>query len=871
MKTLILLSVTLLFLIFSTKTSQAQGSRNALQFDGYDDYLFFDTNNRGITNEVTVEAWVKTTATKLQLVTAKYDRDAEHGYQLVMNQGQAAFSGRDGSGEYRISGYSPKIINDNQWHHLAGVCKNGTWSIYIDGILENQSVTGYAFVDLRSNAPFTVGNYYMVNRDFFNGQVDELKIWKKGKSVEEIRAGMCQTANLSSSDLVVYLKFDEGNGSTIQDLSPTKISGTFRNMIPASAWVISGAPIGDKSTYLYPALWSGQQFDLASTGGNRIAVTSTDPTLKGMHIYSVESPPASNTGIDYPAQVNDYFGVFKVGNASSGYKVTAYQVNAECNRNIFKRDNNTITSWAKIASAQSPSFPFFNSTASQNEVALTTYISGSITIQSSGDFCSGSNGTLSVNTNGTVLWSTGEVTKSISITTGGTYSVTVTENGCTSVGTISVNAVNPPIVNLGPDRTICEGETAVLEATAGAFTYKWSTGATTRSIYTSTEGTYWVQVTNTTGCTTTDEINIKVNPKPVVSLPTNHEICPGESVTLDATVPLAQYSWSTGATTAAIPVSVPGNYWVDVTLNGCKVRLNTSVTYKAQQTFTISGALTFCEGTTTTLSVPDIGNILWSNGATTPSITVADGGTYSAQTIVNGCTLTSQVQVAKISKPVFSLGDDKTICAGEKVNLNAPINMGSYRWNTGETTSSIEVSESGAYWVEITSKGGCTYRDEINITVKSEPDFTLPAEVNTCYGEYVTIDATTANAATYLWNNGKTTASISVTAPADLEVTITIGGCDYVRKIKVSADECPIIPNIITPNRDGKNDTFVLQGINIDNIEIEIFNRWGKSIYKRTGYDNMWDADGANAGIYYYHLKSRQTNKDYKGWVEIIK
>ncbi|MBJ6119678.1 LamG domain-containing protein [Pontibacter sp. BT310] len=376
MKTLLQKLVLFIVFSFAFGSLYAQGSKNALSFDGINDYVFFDYNNRGITNEVTVEAWVKTSASKLQLVTAKYDRDGEHGYQLVMRDGKAAFSGRDGTGEYRISGYSPRIINDNNWHHLAGVCKNGTWSIYIDGVLESQSVTGYNGVDLRSNAPFTVGNYYLVNNDFFQGQIDELKIWKRGLSEAEIRSGMCQTANKSNTDLVVYLKFDEGSGSSLTDHSSYGINGTFRNMNASAAWVVSGAPIGDKSVYLYPNSWLNQQLNLNSSSVNNLAVTSTSSSLKGMHIYTVSSQPNTLSGIKTPSQISDYFGTFRVGTSTSTYTATGTQANAACFRTLYQRAGNTATNWVSASETTNPNFPSFTSSNLITEFALNTSTTG---------------------------------------------------------------------------------------------------------------------------------------------------------------------------------------------------------------------------------------------------------------------------------------------------------------------------------------------------------------------------------------------------------------------------------------------------------------------------------------------------------------
>jgi gliding motility-associated-like protein len=651
----------LFILCFITFQVRAQGPQDALQLDGFDDYVFFDYNNRGITNEVTVEAWVKTRATKLQLITAKYDRDGEHGYQLVMRDGRAAFSGRDGSGIYRISGYSPRIINDDKWHHLAGVCKNGTWSIYIDGILESQSVTGYASVDLASNAPFTVGNYFLVNNDYYQGQVDELKIWKKGLTEDEIRKGMCQKADKANPDLVVYLKFDEGTGSTLIDHSSYGINGTFRNMSPSIAWVTSSAPIGDKSSFHYTTNWQGQSVELQGKGSTFSAYDHSNST-QGFHIYHIATAPNNTAGITQPNQVTDYYGVFKIGAATAAYTVQYNPALNNCSYSLFRRADNVAPMWNKLADVPHTEPLTYTGTAEQGEFAFNSANIQVAKIQSSGNFCSGSTSTLSINTGGRLLWSTGETTKSISIKQAGEYTVTVTDGGCTYTDKITVAEIAFPEVNLGEERTLCMGDVAQLQAPAGDYTYKWS---------------------------------------------------------------------------------------------------------------------------------------------------------------------------------------------------------------TGETTSSIGAKTSGTYWVEVTNSNGCASKDEIKVTVKSQPDIPLQQEIIACYGERVTLNATTPGAS-YLWSNGLTSSSIEVTSPEQLSVVVTVDGCSYTRQVTVSSNECPVIPNIITPNGDGKNDTFVLQGINLDAISIEIFNRWGTQVYKKDSYDNQWTAAGSGGGMYYYHIKSRDTQKVYKGWLEVV-
>jgi gliding motility-associated-like protein len=652
-----------LILLFVTNKSFAQGSGNSLKLDGYDDYIECSTSNRGITSSVTAEAWVKTSSYVYHWVVGKYDRDAQGGYHLIIKDGKAAFAGRDGSGTYRNSGYSSVLVNDNQWHHLAGVCNNGIWQIYVDGVLQSQLNSGYNYTDLTSTAMMAIGKDFLANNENFNGQVDEIRVWKKALSEAEIRQNMCQKVLPTTNGLVGYYNLNEGTGSTIQDLSSSKINGSFRNMNASAVWVVSGAPIGDKSTYLYPSTWVGQQLSLINSSNNKLSVSSSSSELKGIHIYAVSSPPNTTLGITNPEQITDYFGTFKVGSSNATYTITGEQENSSCIRTIFQRSNNATNVWSKVNETNQPAFPTYSTNLYQTELALNTSSIGIPKIQGNNIFCFGSGTTLSINTTGSVLWNTGETSKSINVTSPGIYSVTVTINGCVFSDELTVSEIALPVVDLGEDRSICFGETVTLIAPKGPYTYKWSTGATTQMI----------------------------------------------------------------------PVSASGTYWVDVFNNG-----------------------------------------------------------------------------------------------------------------------------------------SCVQRDEVNVNVKPQPNFTLQQELSVCYGEVVTLDATIQNA-TYVWSNGQTSASIDVTAPTNLSVSITVDGCEYVRQVKVLSDECPNIPNIITPNRDGKNDTFVLKGIKVDAIDIQIYNRWGKSIYMSSGYDNAWAADGNNGGIYYYHIKSRQTQKEYKGWVEVIK
>ncbi|HPH20035.1 MAG TPA: T9SS type A sorting domain-containing protein [Haliscomenobacter sp.] len=121
---------------------------------------------------------------------------------------------------------------------------------------------------------------------------------------------------------------------------------------------------------------------------------------------------------------------------------------------------------------------------------------------------------------GTFKWSTGSVSSTISVptNTAGTrsYSITATGTGCTATDTIKVTVNPKPVANAGLDQSICSGSNAILRASGGS-SFKWSNNATTSEISVSPAATQNFSVTVTqNGCEATDQVNVKVNPNPIV-------------------------------------------------------------------------------------------------------------------------------------------------------------------------------------------------------------------------------------------------------------------------------------------------------------------------------------------------------------------
>lgn len=165
----------------------------------------------------------------------------------------------------------------------------------------------------------------------------------------------------------------------------------------------------------------------------------------------------------------------------------------------------------------------------------------------------------------------GQGTTSINVTFGlNSGNVTVTaDNSCGSstaaVSAITVNAL--PVVSLGADATFCAS--TVLNAGNAGATYSWSTGSTNQTITVTSTGSYQVSVTNSSGCTASDTINVTINALPAVALGSDIVQC-GGTVLLDAGNNGSTYLWSDASTAQTLSVASSGAYSVTVTnANSC--------------------------------------------------------------------------------------------------------------------------------------------------------------------------------------------------------------------------------------------------------------------------------------------------------------
>lgn len=177
-------------------------------------------------------------------------------------------------------------------------------------------------------------------------------------------------------------------------------------------------------------------------------------------------------------------------------------------------------------------------------------------------------------TGATYLWSTGETTPTISISTSGVYSVVVTVGTCTAMDDVRV-VLGRLVLSTGSNHTICQGESVRLSA-SGAQTYAWlptenlddPTLATPIATPTQTT-TYRVIGTSGKECRDTSYITVFVEPAFTIELGSDTLLCQSSSHTLHAPVSNAVYQWSTGETSSSITATTTGTYWVVVRRGTC--------------------------------------------------------------------------------------------------------------------------------------------------------------------------------------------------------------------------------------------------------------------------------------------------------------
>ena len=384
--------------------------------------------------------------------------------------------------------------------------------------------------------------------------------------------------------------------------------------------------------------------------------------------------------------------------------------------------------------------------------------------------------------NGTAL---SEQTRTISVNTAGFYKVVVTnEYGCSAQDQIDISFIPGPSVSISGDASFCEGEshTITISTDASNPEIKWYddngliSGASSASLTVDKSGMYRVSVKGgMPACEVFKEVNIKVNPNPVVDLGADIAKCEGESLpTLDAGPNFASYNWTVDGVqlsgTRTVNVAQAGTYKVEVTNSfGCKGSDEVVLSILSVPGISnLDDTYSLCEGKSLDITIVSSGTTFeWKrDGVVIPgngskSIVITSGGSYevTAGNAAN-CIASRNFSVVVNPTPIVDLGADFTLCPGETRTIDAGGGHALYHWNVQNSGSNLFVQNNATggvvtettYSVTVVSQAACQAKDSVKVTSIPKVEAKITSnQPGVCNGEPVTLTA--SGGRSYIWND----------------------------------------------------------------------------------------------------------------------
>ena len=439
----------------------------------------------------------------------------------------------------------------------------------------------------------------------------------------------------------------------------------------------------------------------------------------------------------------------------------------------------------------------------------------------------------------------------------GTFNLTIQETNFGCKGPITPNSTKlyvygtPSVSITGPGQT-CLGDTLNYKISfQKEVYYEWSssggkiidTSNNELSIRYDTEGSYVINILGLNRCgQAIGKKNILVTPHPDAKFTTISPVCTGVSSIIKSsgtTTPPLTYNWNFDGGIAVPGGNKPGPH---------KVTWKTAVPHKVKLIITKFGCAT---------------------------------------------TSTSTVDVLQSPTAVF---DFKNICLGNTTEFtNSSVgNLNSWKWNFGDK-SPVTIQKSPTHMYSDTGKystqliesapNGCkdTLVKVVSIYQVPTSEFTTNPQICSLENSKIFYTGNAQSKANYIWDfskgkiisgEGKGPYEVSWPGPGNYNIVLSISenGCSSNKTDTVDVKICDVkIHNVFSPNNDGKNDKFYIEGLeNFPDSKLIIYTRWGNKIYESNDYQNDWDGEDKADGVYYYILYLNN-GTSLKGTVSIIR
>ncbi len=493
----------------------------------------------------------------------------------------------------------------------------------------------------------------------------------------------------------------------------------------------------------------------------------------------------------------------------------------------------------------------------------------------------------------------------------GSYTVVVMDNhSCTDTlsNVIVNNSTGPNIDSVVVSDVSCPGAgdgSLTIYATGSNLVYSIDSANSYSSQNTYTNlngGTYYVFVNDGGGCQATSTVQIN-EPDPISF---NFDItpvscsgqCSGAISAQQVTggTPPYTYSWSNGATTSSLSDLCTGDYILTITDAHNCTKIDT-VTLTAPPAMDVSYNVEAgnCneDGATVTLTVTGGAapyTYLWSNGNNTDSETFHQAGYYSVSvTDANGCEVVVDSIEVNLPDPLVITEDSIVVasCLGSNdgaiyISVTGGTGTYNYLWSNEMTTEDLTDIATGNYAVTVTDENGCSATASFDVGT-GEGGVVVSHNVWMDEHHLANVDLNVTGGTppyTYSWSNGAASEDLTgIDHSATFMVTVTdADGCIGLDTINVSPEL--YIATVITPNGDGKNDTWKIIGLDkYKNVILEVYNRWGDIVFKFEGSgeaymspENQWDGTGKSGkllpfGSYLYIVNVG--DEVYKGTIVI--
>ncbi len=381
------------------------------------------------------------------------------------------------------------------------------------------------------------------------------------------------------------------------------------------------------------------------------------------------------------------------------------------------------------------------------------------------------------------IWSDGSVADYLQVFESGQYSFSTNINGCEYADTINIDLFPVPLLDIGNDTVVCEGQTLALSAGDVWDFIAWSTGAGGESITVSQAGDYAV-LAIIENCIARDTLHISAIDSILLDLGSNRELCEGDEIILTTQAPGI---WNNNYFSDSLLISSGGQYSFTYSPGQCAQSDTIEVTVISLPDLNIGNDTSICAGAHISLSAGESWeNVQWNNGSEETSI-LAGAGIVSVTASISTCTATDQIIIFPITPIMLDLGPDTTLCLGEILVLSTPATG---IWNSSTAANEYSVTTPGTYTF-VYGNEGCIQTDEILVSYDAQPTYDFPNDTTICRNSVVTLNAG-SGWEEVLWNDANDNITIT-TGAGTYYLHASAGACTLNDTIQISEYNSPFV------------------------------------------------------------------------------